>query len=226
MSSAMPARRGLATVSMAHRYNLRQRAGYQCHRQVWTKTRSVSIPIGERRASVPNNQPGHLRVDSVHQGDRDGVTGVYPITPVDGVTQYAGVATCERIREAFLIPVLEALLHRFPFVIKGFHSDNGSEYINRHVAQVLNKLRIEAHTKSRARHSHDPAQAESTNGSIVRKHLGDSPIPQRFPRQCVLPRSPQPLSQLPPPLPLRRNHDRRQGPAAHALSLYADDDAV
>ena len=170
----------LATVSVAHLYNLRQRAGYQRHRQVWTKTRSVSIPIGERRAPAPNNQPGYVRVDSVHQGDQDGVKGVYHINTVDCVTQYEGVATCERISEAFLIPVLEALLHSFPFVIKGFHSDNGSEYINRHVAQLLNKLLIEEHTKSRARHSNDNAQAESKNGSIVRKHLGYSHIPQRF----------------------------------------------
>lgn len=170
----------LATVSVAHRYTLRQRAGYQRHRQVWTKTRSVSISIGERRAPAPNNQPGYVRVDSVPQGDRDGVKGVYHINTVDCVTQYEGVATCERISEAFLIPVLEARLHRFPFVIKGFHSDNGSEYINRHVAHLLNKLLIEEHTKSRARHSNDNAQAESKNGSIVRKHLGYSHIPQRF----------------------------------------------
>jgi transposase InsO family protein len=170
----------LATISVAHLYNLRQRAGYERHRQVWTRTRPVMIPIGERRAPAPNNQPGYLRVDSVHQGDRDGVKGVYHINTVDCVTQYEGVATCERISEAFLIPVLEALLQSFPFVIKGFHSDNGSEYINHHVAKLLNKLLIEEQTKSRARHSNDNAQAESKNGSIVRKHLGYSHIPQRF----------------------------------------------
>ena len=43
-------------------------------------------------------------------------------------------------------------------------------------------MRIEEHTKSRARHSNDTAQAESKNGSIVRKHLGYRPIPQRFAR--------------------------------------------
>ena len=170
----------LAVLSVAHLYNLRQRAGYERHRQVWTKTRPVTIPIGERRAPAPNNQPGYLRVDSVHQGDQDGVKGVYHINTVDCVTQYEGVATCERISEAFLIPVLEALLEGFPFVIKGFHSDNGSEYINRHVAKLLNKLLIEEQTKSRSRHSNDNAQAESKNGSIVRKHLGYSHIPQRF----------------------------------------------
>ena len=170
----------LASVSVAHLYNLRKRTGYQRHRQAWTKTRPVTIPIGERRAPAPNNQPGYLRVDSVHQGDQDGLKGVYHINTVDCVTQYEGVATCERISEAFLIPVLEALLEGFPFPIKGFHSDNGSEYINRHVAQLLNKLLIEEQTKSRARHSNDNAQAESKNGSIVRKHLGYSHIPQRF----------------------------------------------
>ena len=99
---------------------------------------------------------------------------------MDCVTQYEGVATCERISEAYLIPVLEELLQGFPFVIRGFHSDNGSEYINRHVAQLLNKLLIEEHTKSRSRHSNGNAQAESKNGAIVRKHLGYSHIPQRF----------------------------------------------
>jgi len=170
----------LATISVAHLYNLRKRAGYQRHRQVWTKTRPVTLAIGERRAPAPNNQPGYLRVDSVHQGDQDGVKGLYHINAVDCVTQYEVVATCERISEAFLIPVLEALLQSFPFAIRGFHSDNGSEYINHHVAKLLNKLLIEEHTKSRSRHSNDNAQAESKNAAIVRKHLGYSHIPQRF----------------------------------------------
>jgi transposase InsO family protein len=170
----------LAVISVAHLYNLRQRPVYQRLRQVWTKTRPVTVAIGERRAPSPNNQPGYLRVDSVHQGDRDGIKGVYHINTVDCVTQYEGVATCERISEAFLIPVLEALLESFPFVIKGFHSDNGSEYINREVAKLLNKLLIEEQTKSRSRHCNDNAQAESKNGAIVRKHLGYSHIPQRF----------------------------------------------
>src|SRR5271167_2180459 len=172
----------LAAISVAHLYNLRRRQGYRRHRQVWTKTRPVTIPIGTRRAPAPNNRPGYLRVDSVHQGEQDGLKGIYHINAVDCVTQYEAVATCERISEAFLIPVLEELLLSFPFVIRGFHSDNGSEYINRHVAELLNKLLIEEHTKSRSRNSNDNAQAESKNGSIVRKHFGYSHIPQRFAR--------------------------------------------
>jgi hypothetical protein len=172
----------LAAISVAHLYNLRKQTGYLRHRQVWAKTRPASIAIGERRAPAPNNRPGYLRVDSVHQGDQDGVKGLYHINAVDCVTQYEAVATCERISEAFLIPVLEELLVSFPFVILGFHVDNGSEFINRHVAELLNKLLIEEFTKSRSRHSNDNAQVESKNGAVVRKHLGYSHIPQRWAR--------------------------------------------
>jgi transposase InsO family protein len=92
----------------------------------------------------PNGQPGFIRIDSVHQGDQDGVKGVYHINAVDEVTQFEVVCTVEKISERYLIPVLEQLLDAFPFVIKGFHSDNGSEYINKRVAKLLEKLLIES----------------------------------------------------------------------------------
>ncbi len=170
----------LSLISVAHLYNLRKRSGYLRRRQVWTKTRPVTIAIGERRAPAPNNRPGYLRLDTVHQGDQDGVKGLYHINAVDCVTQYEEVASCERISEAYLIPVLEELLQSFPFLILGFHSDNGSEFINGPVVRLLNKLLIQEQTKSRSRHCNDNAQAESKNGAIVRKHLGYGHIPQRF----------------------------------------------
>ena len=172
--------RRLASVSVGHLYNLRKRSGYRRVRQAWTKTRSVHIAIGERRAPAPENRPGFLRVDSVHQGDQDGLKGLYHINAVDCVTQYQAVACCEQISEAFLIPVLEALLQSFPFTILGFHVDNGSEYINYRVAKLLNKLLIEQFTKSRPRHSNDNALVESKNGAVIRKHFGYSHIPQRY----------------------------------------------
>jgi transposase InsO family protein len=170
----------LATISVGHLYNLRKRSGYGRVRKVWTKTRSVHIAIGERRAPAPENRPGFLRLDSVHQGDQDGLKGLYHINAVDCVTQYQAVASCEQISEAFLLPVLEALLQSFPFTILGFHVDNGSEYINHRVAELLNKLLIEQFTKSRPRHSNDNALVESKNGAVIRKHFGYSHIPQRY----------------------------------------------
>lgn len=107
--------------------------------------------IGQRRAPEPEGCPGFIRIDSVHQGDQDGLKGVYHINAVDR-SQWELVACCERISDAYLLPVTEALLEGFPFVIRGVHADNGSEYINHQVAALLEKLNIEL-TKSRARHS-------------------------------------------------------------------------
>jgi transposase InsO family protein len=172
----------LARLSVSHLYNLRHQSGYQTTRLHWTKTRGHAIPIAERRAPAPEGRCGFIRIDSVHQGDQDGAKGLYHINAVDCLTQFELVATCERLSEACLMPVLAALLEGFPFVILGFHADNGSEYINHTVAKLLEKLRIEF-TKSRPRHSNDNALAETKNGSIVRKHLGYAHIPQRFAAQ-------------------------------------------
>ena len=167
----------LAGISVSHLYNLRGGKQYQNKRRHWTKTRPTGVPIGQRRAPQPNGMPGYIRIDSVHQGDQDGVKGVYHINAVDCVTQFQLVATCEKISEAYLLPVIQQLLEGFPFVILGFHADNGSEYINYQVAKLLDKLLIEF-TKSRPRHSNDNALAESKNGAVVRKHLGYAHIPQ------------------------------------------------
>ena len=172
----------LASISNGHLYNLRQHKTYQAKRGSFDKTRPAKINIGERRKPFPNGSPGYLRVDSVHQGDLDGMKGVYLINAVDEVTQFQAVFAVEHISEAYLLPVLAAMMDAFPFVIRGFHSDNGSEYINHKVAKLLEKLRIEQ-TKSRSRQTNDNALAESKNASTVRKYLGYSHIPQHFASQ-------------------------------------------
>ena len=155
----------LAGISVGHLYNLRRSTPYQVVRRHVEKTRPTASRIGERRPPRPSGKPGYLRADTVHQGDLDGKKGVYHINAVDEVTQFEIVCSVEKISERYLVPVLEALLQQFPFVILGFHTDNGSEYINQHVAKLLNKLLVEL-TKSRSRHSNDNALAESKNGAI------------------------------------------------------------
>jgi transposase InsO family protein len=173
----------LARISNGHLYNLRQSKTYQRRRGPVDKTRPVKVNIGARRKPRPEGNPGFLRVDSVHQGDLDGVKGLYHINLVDEVTQFQFIGTTERISEYFLLPVLEALIESFPFVIRGFHADNGSEYINHRVARLLGKLHVQEFTKSRARRTNDNALVESKNGSVVRKHLGYAHIPSRYAKQ-------------------------------------------
>lgn len=172
----------LSRISIAHLYNLRGTNIYRSRSATYKQTPSVSIPIGLRQKPQPHGQPGYLRVDSVHQGDLDKQKGLYHINLVDEVTQSEVVITVEGISERWLIPALEAALEQFPFVIVGFHSDNGSEFINTVVAKLLNRLMINQ-TKSRARRTNDNALVEGKNGAVVRRHFGFAHIPKTFAAQ-------------------------------------------
>jgi hypothetical protein len=123
---------------------------------VFTKTQSRKVSIGLWHKPEPNSQPGYIRIDSVNQGDPDKQKSVYHINAVDEVTQFEMVGSVEKISERYLIPILEQMLDSFLFAIKGFHADNGSEYIDRYVVALLRKLLIEF-TKSRSRQTNDNA---------------------------------------------------------------------
>ena len=161
----------LAKISVAHLYNLRASARYRNQAAVFEPTRSTAAAIGQRRKPDPQGRPGYVRVDTVHQGDSAGAKGVYHINAVDAVTQWQVVGCAEKISEAYLVPVLAAVLAQFPFPIRGFHADNGSEYINHRVAEMLGKLHAEF-TKSRACRSQDNALVEGKNGAVIRKLIG------------------------------------------------------
>ena len=174
----------LARISNGHIYNLRARRAYRSARTTFRETRSAPLRIGTRRKPRPQGRPGFIRVDTVHSGDRDGDKGVYIINAVDEVTQFQQLAAVPRITEHFVVPVLRALLGAFPFRVRAFHADNGSEYINHRVAAMLNKLHIKEFTKSRPRRSNDNALVESKNGNVVRRWLGHSHIPERLAPQA------------------------------------------
>jgi len=167
----------ISRISVAHLYSLRRSSTYRNMARRFIKTKPAVSRIGERTKPDPKGQPGYIRVDTVHQGDINGQKGVYHINAVDEVTQWEIVASVEKISEAYLVSVLESMLLQFPFVIRGFHSDNGSEFVNQIVARLLNKLLIRF-TKSRPRHTDDNGLVETKNGSVLRKNLGYAHIPQ------------------------------------------------
>ena len=174
----------LAYISNGHFYNLRNSTTYRRRRTVFEKTKAAAVRIGERRKPQPKGRPGFLRVDTVHQGDRDGEKGVYHVNLVDEVLQWEHVATVRAVSERCLVPVLEELIKSCPFKVLGFHADNGSEYINHRVAEMLTRLHVPEFTKSRARRSNDNALVESKNGNVVRRCFGYGHIPKPFAREC------------------------------------------
>lgn len=169
----------LRIISPSHIYNLRLSRIYQMKAHTFVRTKSVQVGIGIRRKPEAGGKPGWIRVDTVHQGDLDGEKGVYHINLVDSVLQWEIVICVEKISERYLVPVLEEALKMFPFLIVGFHSDNGSEFINEVVSKLLNKLLIEQ-TKSRSGRTNDNALVEGKNGSVIRKHMGYWHIEQKY----------------------------------------------
>ncbi len=87
--------------------------------------------------------------------------------------------TAYKISETYLLDTLAQAMAQVPFVIHSFHSDNGSQYTNKRVAYMLEKLRIEQ-TKSRPRHSNDNALAKSKHNSIVRRNMGYEHIAKKL----------------------------------------------
>ena len=96
----------LGGISGSHVYNLRETQVFKNTARTFTKTKRVSVPIGERRKPVPDGKAGYIRADSVHQGDRDGEKGVYHITLVDEVTQWTVLVCVPVISERYMLPAL------------------------------------------------------------------------------------------------------------------------
>lgn len=69
--------------------------------------------IGERIKPQTKGEPGHIRIDTVHQGDLDKKKGVYHINAIDEITQFEVVLSVEKISEHYLIPILEKFLSYF-----------------------------------------------------------------------------------------------------------------
>ena len=171
----------ISKISVSHIYNIRNKNNQYNSSEAkhLSRTQATQVNIGIRKKPEPNGKPGYLRVDTVHQGDYLGNKGVYHINIVDEITQYELIATVPNITQKYLEPVIKELLALFPFPVYEFHADNGSEYINKIVAKLLNKIHVEL-TKSRSRHSNDNALVESKNGSIIRKFYGRNYINKKW----------------------------------------------
>lgn len=166
----------LSGISVSHLYNLRHGKYYRERHVKIESTKPVVSQFGERRKPEPNGKPGYLRVDTVHQGrirEQDGGLGhgIYHINAVDTVTQWEIVGCVKELTKIQLAAVLGSMMEQYPFPLLGLHFDNGSEFINNKVAELLEELRIEF-TKSRAYRTTDNALVEGKNGAVVRKHMG------------------------------------------------------
>lgn len=171
--------KNISEISVSHIYNLNKTVTFQRAVTFYKGTKkSRNVSIGKREKPQSKGKPGFIRVDTVEQGDTQAGGGAYHINTVDEETQIQKLGAVKSLKHEDLIPLLKKLIKRYPFKIINFHADNGSEYINKYVANLLNELLIEL-TKSRPRHSNDNAIAETKN-NLVRKWIGYGHIDKKY----------------------------------------------
>lgn len=141
---------------------------------------STTRPGSLLRSAIPirtfadwlENRPGFVEVDTVaHCGESaDGfyLNTLMAVDVATGWSEFIGVLGKgqERIRTA-----VHHVQERLPFPLLGLDSDNGSEFINQHLAGWCQREGI-TFTRSRPYKKNDNCYVEQKNGSIVRRVVG------------------------------------------------------
>jgi transposase InsO family protein len=141
---------------------------------------SHTKPGSMLKASIPmktwrewnDTEPGFIQIDLVgHEGGDNNGAFFYTLDATDVATGWTESVTVRSKGERIVAAGLEELWLRFPFHIHGIHSDNGSEFINHHLARWCATRQI-TFTRGRSSHKNDQAHIEQKNWSVVRRHVG------------------------------------------------------
>jgi len=132
--------------------------------------REVPIRAGEWAVA----EPGWIEADTVaHCGGSMAGNFVWTLTATDILTQWTEVRSMWNRGAASTFDRLREIEDALPFLIRGFDSDNGPEFMNWH---VLNYFRAEGKnvevSRSRPYQKNDNAHVEQKNGTHVRGLLG------------------------------------------------------
>ena len=121
-------------------------------------------------ADQPPELPGVIEADTVaHCGPSLIGEFVRTLTMTDIVTGWTENCSIRNNAAKWIVVGIEQLQGCFPFEMKAFDSDCGSEFINHDVAAWLQERDI-AQTRSRPYQKNDQAHVESKNNHVVRKH--------------------------------------------------------
>lgn len=130
-----------------------------------------SIPMRTWR-EWDDTSPGFLQIDLVgHEGGDNNGHFFFTLDATDVATGWTEAITVRSKGERIVAAGLEELWLRFPFHVAGIHSDNGSEFINHHLARWCATRQI-TFTRGRSSHKNDQAHVEQKNWSVVRRSVG------------------------------------------------------
>lgn len=130
-----------------------------------------SIPMKTWR-EWNDQEPGFLQIDLVgHEGGDNNGEFHFSLDATDVALGWTETTTVRSKGERIVATGLDELVLRFPFHIHGIHSDNGSEFINHHLARWCTSRQI-TFTRGRASNKNDQAHVEQKNWSVVRRSVG------------------------------------------------------
>ena len=130
-----------------------------------------SIPI-RTFADWNDAKPGFVEVDLVgHDGGNNSGDFIQSLNFVDIATCWDSTAACKNKAQVHVFGALRAIIARFPFIILGIDSDNGSEFINGIMLRYCIKNEI-TFTRSRPYKKNDSCFVEQKNYSVVRRNVG------------------------------------------------------
>lgn len=131
-----------------------------------------NIPIKISHGDV--TEPGYVQADTVaHCGGNMEGDFVWSLTVTDILTGWTENGAVWNKGQYGIHKLLENMEQRMPFQIKGFHSDNGGEFINHHLHSYYKDRNVPIDmTRGRVGRANDNPHVEQKNHTHVRLLLG------------------------------------------------------
>jgi hypothetical protein len=145
------------------------------------KGRATTKPgtLMKKRIAIKTDQwkeqrPGFLEVDTVaHCGTSTAGQFVYSLNTVDISSGWVAARAVWGKGERAILEAFRSIEETLPFRLRGFDSDNGSEFINHHIESYLRgRKRSVEHTRSREYKKNDNAHIEQKNWTHIRQTFG------------------------------------------------------
>ena len=123
-------------------------------------------------ADWDDGRPGFLEVDLVaHCGDSTAGEYANSLDLTDVATGWTECVAVANRGQVAVKDAIDAVRRRLPYRMLGIDSDNGSEFINAHLARYCKEHSI-AFTRSRPYKKNDQCRVEQKNWTVVRRNAG------------------------------------------------------
>lgn len=130
-----------------------------------------SVPV-KTFADWKDPQPGFMEADLVaHCGGDVSGSFVHTLVLTDVATGWTECVALVVRQSGLVVEALTRLRAAMPFRLRGFDTDNGTEFVNDAVFAYCKENEI-AFTRSRPHRKNDQAWVEQKNGAVVRKLVG------------------------------------------------------